>query len=56
MKDETIIALGIVVIFFLLYLRSRREGYLADYMKYGWCACRDTMAMREDHSQKRLDK
>lgn len=31
----------LVLVFILIFLRySKKEGYLADYMKYSWCACR----------------
>jgi hypothetical protein len=33
-------------------LTRMREGYLADYMRYQWCACRDTMAKRLSEAER----
>lgn len=43
---EALIAIAVVVVLYLVYGLMTREGYLADYMKYGFCACRDTMDKR----------
>ena len=47
MMKEGLIAIVVAIVLYLVYGVMTKEGYLADYMKYGFCACRDTMNKRK---------
>ena len=55
---EALIAIAAVIVLYLVYGmmtkkegKDPKEGYLADYMKYGFCACRDTMNKRNQENR-----
>lgn len=48
---EALIAIAVVVVLYLVYGMMTKEKYLADYMKYGFCACRDTMNKRNQENR-----